>query len=300
MPDKPIFPRPDGDEIVGRRVGPADGDDIIEGNESIFTSRLDLDEDPDGDQDQDDESTPALSWQERQKKSEIEARRLMGLNIEWQPLTPAEQGARLGSAERIASYSNIDTTTHPRGPRIREKQGIVAEIVRQELLSQELLRTLPTVYLGSGTDVDYPLALGARKIKLVDPIFSNPEAVKILEGRLKQILRREVKLNAEGAIDISFDFGSGPEVLSITAVPKIYYQEGMSFDRPDETYVFPEKVGLVILFASQGPGGQIRREQAIEQYIVEGGAILADRTLLKYPRGSQGEVEEIKLGKEMD
>ncbi|MBI2038125.1 MAG: hypothetical protein HYT15_04355 [Candidatus Magasanikbacteria bacterium] len=296
MPDKPRFPGPD-DEIIGERIGPAEADDMPVGDASIFTSRIDLDEDDNNINGDLGESEYARSMRE---KSEREARRLLGLNVEWQPFTAAEQGAQLGSAERVASYRNIDTTTNPPSAKIREKQGIVAEIVRQELLSQELLRTLPTVYLGSGTDVEYPIALGARKIDLVDPIFSHPEAIKILEERLKQIVRTEVKLNTEDVTDISFDFGSGPETLSITIVPKVYYQEGMSFNKPDETYVFPDKAGLVILFASQGPGGEIRRDKEIERHIVEGGAILGERTLLKYPKGPQGEAEVIKLGKEID
>ncbi len=68
MPNKPRFPRPE------------------EGGASIFTSRIDLDEEEDGEVV---ESEYARSMRE---KSEREARRLLGLNVEWQPLTIAEQG----------------------------------------------------------------------------------------------------------------------------------------------------------------------------------------------------------------
>ncbi len=117
----------------------------------------------------------------------------------------------------------------------------MAEVVRQELLSQELLRTLPTVYLGSGTDVDYPIALGARRIELVDPIFADPQAITDLEERLKRITTKEIKLNRDGVTAIPFDFGSGPETLYLTIIPKAYYQEGMAFDKPEKVYNFQIK-----------------------------------------------------------
>lgn len=286
MPDKPKIPSPDSQ--IGKRIGP-DGAKI--GGEDVFDKTFDNIE-VSNYSGNDDLPASDLSRYER------DARRLLGLDIEWAPLTDDEKMKMLVSKERMAAYDNIDTTTHPRGPRIREKQGIVSEIARQNLLSIELLRSLPTVYLGSGDDVDYPLALGARRIELVDPIFDDPEAVSSLEKRLGRILQREIKLNKDGTIAVPFDFGDGQEVVTVKVVPELYYQKSMRFRKPDKVYELPKKIGLVILFASQGPGGQIEQNKEIESHIVKSGAILNHRALVKYPEGPRGERQIIRLGKE--
>lgn len=286
MPEKPKIPAPD--DETEKRIGP-DGAKI--GGEDVLDKTFDNVE-VSNYSGNDDLPASDLSKYER------DARRLLGLDIEWAPLTDEEKTRLLASQERMAAYDNIDTTTHPRDPRIREKQGIVSEVARQNLLSVDLLRTLPTVYLGSGDDVDYPLALGARKIELVDPIFDDPEAVSSLEKRLGHILQKEIKLNKDGTVAVPFDFGDGQEVVTIKVTPELYYQRSMNFKKPDKVYKLPKKIGLVILFASQGPGGQIEQDEKIESRIVKGGAILNHRTLVKYPEGPRGERQIIQLGKE--
>jgi|GEM_PF-3979460 hypothetical protein len=46
-----------------------------------------------------------------------------------------------------------------------------------------------SVYIGSGFDIGYPLALGARRIEMVDLIFEIPEARK----KVKEIKDRKFK-----------------------------------------------------------------------------------------------------------
>lgn len=236
---------------------------------------------------------------QNRNSQERRARHLLGLDIEWNLLNGEERGNILQSRERMTAYDNIDTTTTPRGPKIREKQGIVSEITRNNLLSEELLQTSPTVYLASGDDIDYPLALGARNIELVDPAFANPKAIESLERRLSRILGKTIKLDNKGSILVEFDYGKGLKNISIRVSPKFYIQEEqMGVRKTDTSYNLPKEVGLVILFASQGPNGSIQHDREIEQRIIAGGAILDGRTLTKYPKGPNGNAETIELGRE--
>src|SRR5690606_32928106 len=109
--------------------------------------------------------------QEQEKRS----RKLLGLDVKFRTFTPEEEDSYLISSERKKAFENIDTTTNPRKPKIEQKKGIVSELIKDEIIPQEIVKNYPLIYLGSGTDIEYPLAIGGRHIEMVDYIFESPE-----------------------------------------------------------------------------------------------------------------------------
>ena len=83
-----------------------------------------------------------------------------------------EVAALLKAGDRIKAFENISATTIPRDANAELKRNIVLEMQRRNLPDVELLRECTTVYIGAGTDIEYPLALGARRIRLVDPNYA--------------------------------------------------------------------------------------------------------------------------------
>ncbi|MCB9798521.1 hypothetical protein H6758_02245 [Candidatus Nomurabacteria bacterium] len=216
------------------------------------------------------------------QKIEKEALEALGLNIDWEPLSAAEKETLLHSPSRTAAFENIDTTTNPRQAKIREKQGIVSEILRKELIPAGILKDFPTVYLGSGDDIEYVLALGARKIELVDTIFSDESVLDNFFRKLNPLVGDTIEVTDDGVIQAQFDFGDGPEPITIKLADKPYYQEEMMHEKPDSVYELPNQIGTAVLFASQGPSGSIQLTRDIEDKIVENGVALAGRVLCTY------------------
>jgi hypothetical protein len=229
------------------------------------------------------------------RESEKRARQLLGLDIIWELLTEDEKEKLLKSKERMSTYKNIDTTTNPRQEKIKQKKGIISEIVRGGLISEGILKNFSTVYIGSGVDIEYPLALGARKIEMVDPLFEDQKAVDYIIEKLSSLLGKEITQDEEGVLNVLFDFGDGPETLSIRLVSKPYHQEISGLEKPKEMYLLPDKIGLILLFASY-----VDPDKNMESHIVEDGGILYGRTLAKYLHGAVAEPEIIELGKRED
>jgi len=211
-------------------------------------------------------------------------KRLLGLR-DFPAKSPPEKLAILGSAERVKALDAITTTTMP--PKKKEiKKGVVLEISERKLLSPKLLRSHPLVYIGSGTDIEYPLALGGRIIILVDPILQNPQAQEELVTKLKHVSPRAVSITGN-QIAFKFDFGEGEENVTVDLLSKPYpYSEAA---RTEADYIIPEETGVVVLFASRGPEGSIAIDESIRNKLTEGGLIIEEHKIIK----KDGAVEEL-------
>ncbi len=196
----------------------------------------------------------------------------------------------------MSAYQNLYTTTGEtfagdigkiKAGKIEAKKGNVREILMTKMISEEILKNLPTVYLGSGADIEYPLAIGSRKIVMFDPIFKNQESKKELIDRIEKIINEKLSDGLTNDFSFLFDFGNGDELVEVKIIPE-YYTKKTSTE-------LPKKVGLVIMFASQdGQYGRIAVEDNLEKKIVDGGAILTDHafTIIK-----NGRKEVTELGK---
>jgi hypothetical protein len=201
----------------------------------------------------------------------------------------------LGSRERIQAFDRIDTSTLPRAQRIREKKGIVSEVISRHLLPDELLRTHSAVYLGSGTDIEYPLALGCRNIVMIDPILETSGAVDEIVSRIRSILLTEASLiRNQQNMTFDCDFGGGPEVVTVQL-------DGRRFEPSatagDIAAVGPiKRVGLILCFAAQGPHGEVEVPKELVSRVVDGGFMLVNHQL-HHLSSTTNEPEIIELGK---
>ena len=205
------------------------------------------------------------------------SKRLMGLK-EFKKLNETEEKNLLQSSDRFNAYSQVSTTTSPRTHKIEYKKGIIREVLKQKLIPDNILTQDATVYLGSGTDIEYPLALGARNIWLLDPIFQNEEAKDMVLKQVEKILTENAHLDGDHLV-FNFDFGNGKEITQIHFESKLYGIEDVDL---------PKNIGLVIKFASQGPHGQIRIGNDIEENMTKDCLVLEESRLIQ-----NGKVTEI-------
>jgi len=198
------------------------------------------------------------------------------------------------TSDLMNSYENLYTTTgetemgggkYQQG-KIETKKGNVREILMNKMISEEILKTLPTVYLGSGTDIEYPLTIGSRNIVMFDPIFQNPEVRKKLFTRIEKSIKERLSGNLSNEFSFSFDFGNGDESVKVKIIPE-YYTNKTSME-------LPEQIGLVIMFASQNEEKRIYIGDGLKNKIIDGGAILTDNTLTKIKNKQE---ESTELGK---
>ena len=206
------------------------------------------------------------------------ARELLGLR-DFPERTRVEKRELLRSGERLATFENITTNTWPVKKKSEMKRGVVLELVKKDLLTTEILQTHPLVYIGSGLDVEYPLALGGRHIIMVDPIFSDPQSEEEIIKKIKKIIEREVNKGfLTGQINFTFDFGVGVEPVIVQLVPKMY-------ERDDNGGVIPDQAGAIVLYASHGPSGRVEIDDSMRLKLIDGGIILSEVKVIKKDGG---------------
>lgn len=103
---------------------------------------------------------------------------------------------------------------------LKSKRALVSGVVESKQLPRETLRSHATVYVASQTDLSFPLLLGARKITLVDPVFSKPEEVVRAINLAERISGEQVQavLSSSARFKFELDFGHGNEVVDVTCL----------------------------------------------------------------------------------
>ncbi len=202
-------------------------------------------------------------------------RRLLGLRT-FPKRTTEEKRTLLGSDQRFAALDSITTTTLPVSKK-EVKKGIVLELVDKALISSELLKDHPLVYIGSGIDVEYPLAIGGRMIQMVDTLLSDPKMQEEVIAKIAKLISKNPDV-VGNTLHFNFDFGSGQESVSIELVPKFlpYSEE----KRLEDDFMLPSDIGVVLLYASQGPGGSVKVSDAMKERLVDGGVIIDDYQII--------------------
>ncbi len=189
--------------------------------------------------------------------------------------TPEELERVLVTGDLRKAFDHIDAATMPRKSAIANKQEAVFEIWDKHLLDQRILKEFPTVYLGAGNDVEYPLALGSRKMRLVDPYLRDNATQAKLKGRIES-LGANPTLNSEtGLYTFNFDFGEGPESVELVSDPREFDARVIEPEDEDGKFVAPDEVGMYVVF--QGPDVSADREALSK--VVPGGYILSNHAL---------------------
>lgn len=95
------------------------------------------------------------------------------------------------------------------------KKILVGEIYERKLLSEDVLRNKELLYLGSSSDIELPLALGARKIRLLDPVLRVCEPMYLLAAKIRRYSRGRHSDLRKRVIEFEFDFGAAAETVEL-------------------------------------------------------------------------------------
>lgn len=173
------------------------------------------------------------------------------------------------SRELQTAFHEMKASTMPPIAALNNKRSIVEEMKEKNLIDLEILKSKNTIYVGSGTDVEYPILLGARNITLVDIGFAESERMKKeIQDRVRKITPDFVTKKDDMLCQI--DFGAGKEEVFISLNSQ-HYGPPVDENQKVERFVFPENVGLVIGFSSGGPVG---RESSLLDSLQVGSYIL--------------------------
>lgn len=115
-------------------------------------------------------------------------------------------------------FDNISANTGFSGDATEHKKSNVLRIRSQKLLEEKIVGKLPTLYVGSGLDFEYPISLGVRNLVMIDPIFTEQENIKRLQDKIR---------NTEGLVllemsDSEIGFILDEKEIKITIAPNIY------------------------------------------------------------------------------
>ena len=101
----------------------------------------------------------------------------------------------LGTKHQRNALEEISISTHQAiTTAIKLKQETVLEINSKKLLDQEILKQGVTVYAGSSVEFAYPLALGARHILMVDPIFAEENYIDDLKEEVEEVVSKIIEI----------------------------------------------------------------------------------------------------------
>ena len=200
---------------------------------------------------------------------------LLGLDRKYANFSDQEKLTFLKSKQRINAYDKISTSTNPPRANIDKKKGIVSEVIKNNLIDEETLKKYPSVYIGSGTDIEYPLAMGARKIILVDPNLAETEFRDEMLRQLNNLTPNNLTIS-DSKINFDFDFGNGPEKAEIVISPT-HHNPRFTVNNSHGVFNSPEQIGLVMTYVTQDPySSSVEIDDDIASKLVDRGLVLFD------------------------
>ena len=173
-------------------------------------------------------STESGHLDENRLMHEKRALELLGMGRDFPQLEKVLQGEVaiediLPSENLCLAYNNLNTTANPARPKIEIKQGVALELSSRspEDPVRKVCSSKPLVYFGSDIDIEYPILLGGRSIYLVDPMLGVSECRDQLKEKIEAMIPDTVDSYSEtqNQIQFKFDFGNGPEDVTVTLVP---------------------------------------------------------------------------------
>lgn len=194
------------------------------------------------------------------------------------PLFSTEDGRRA-----FASIDAFDFSDRRSLARVQTKQAIVEEVIQQQLLDQELFQQYACVYIGSGTDVEFPLSFGARNIILVDARFSDLRLRAEVRERIECVIQQQPTKVSEHELRFMVDFGNGDEEVTVVMDHRFYgsAEQVAELSRtsgyPLQRFVPPEHIALLMSYKA----GNVRltADAQTTASIVSRGALLTDDRL---------------------
>lgn len=207
------------------------------------------------------------------------AKGLQGIR-HFQATSPEEARRLLGSDARFQAFAAIRTLKLPQNRWGEMKRDITLEVVKRKFLSDDFLRTRPVVYIGSGIDIEYVLALGARHIVMMDPSFESETQMEDMLNKIEKMASGSMEVPAFGEFLFKFDFGHGPEPVSVKLSAAMYSPTSLVRER-----IIPEDTGAIILFASY-----VEPDEFLKSRLAKGGIILNEGDVIRFDQGTGQEI----------
>ncbi len=224
------------------------------------------------------EPTPGSFYDEQSEKqvnqeSEFDKRLKTEAERRQSFITPERINNLLPSDDLRKAFKSITASTISMfNLAVLEKQQNVLEIRERNIANEKILKDFPTVYIGAGIDIEYPLSLGSRNIIMVDPSLKEIYLIEELRQKIRN-LSEEVPREDQNHFYFKFDFGKGKEDTVITIDPRIYANEdNAAIDRVDR-FMPPDKIGTILAFQSENPA---QNRETIE-HLLPDGLILTNR-----------------------
>lgn len=171
------------------------------------------------------------------------------------------------------AFKQMSAMTFPKISALNQKRATVFEVREKNILSPERQLNGMAVYIGSGTDIEYPLCMGMCNIFLVDPCLCGPRMVDDLVNRVEQIIGKGKVTRGNGQISFIFDSkSSNPEIVVVHLVDRHARIGPVAPTQGAYILNSDTKIFLLLAFAS---GGYIDEDQKLLDAVEAGGYIIA-------------------------
>ncbi len=207
------------------------------------------------------------------EESSLEKRMKAAANARKATLTPERIRSLLPSEDLQKAFGAIKAQTMSLfNLAVLEKQQNVLEVREKGIPNEAVMKEFPLVYVGSGTDIEYPLSLGSRNVLMVDPFLGDPKGIESLRRKITALSGANVTEDS-GRFRFMFDFGAAKEEVSITVDPRVYAKGGDDHVEQKERFTPPAEIGGLLAFQSGDPTEDLETVNCI----VPGGLILSNR-----------------------
>lgn len=188
-------------------------------------------------------------------------------------------GMRQKAFEAITAF-----TTDPERA-VEQKRETVLEIHNRGLMASGPISQFRTAYLGGRADVPFALALGCRRVDIVDCSFASvPTGIIEAFTAVERIIGRPVAVGiVTTTLTFSFDFGLGPEQTEVRFVPARVNTSECSCGGCDiPPYAPDEPLGLILGFRTTTMRLVDDHPELLEM-LVPGGYVLLDQSTSMLP-----------------
>ena len=165
------------------------------------------------------------------------------------------------------AFDRISTNTLPTGLKIRQKKHIVTNMLEQKLIPEKVLKS-PTIYIGGGADIEYPLSLGCKNITITDPALSQEKTIEKIINKVEAITGKKPDINFSQKemriTDISFKFNFRPDKNELVTT---HFDPNPFTSEAD----IPPDIGMILTFATPV---DIEKNEKITKKLIQDGIIV--------------------------
>ena len=173
------------------------------------------------------------------------------------------------------AFDNMFITTSPEAvvDFLNDKKQMLIEVLESKQLPTELLKKKETVYISSGTDIEYPLCLGARKITMVDPVLSSEAAQNKIKNRIIALIGKMPDSYSQEGTTFKFNFGEGNEDVVVKFEPKVYDKANIFHPMKEDEYFLGNDNAMILAYR---PNNVMIEDNKVRDNLSPGGVLVSD------------------------